>query len=131
MRSVFQQSRNDAIFGNTFLLSFFTGGIGGGIYISTSTQVNAFGVVQFELTEPTGGHVLLKKEYGGFHTEKTAKASCDSSMTRARMASQAFKNAMTQFKADLKQLPLGGTTQMIPNGTAKLAVLSMATDLNK
>ena len=76
-------------------------------YISTSTQVNGFVVMQFELTEAPGGHVLLNQEYSGFHTEKMAKASCDSSTTKRRMATEAFKDAMTQFKSDLAKLPPG------------------------
>jgi hypothetical protein len=84
-----------------------TDGIGGGIHISTSTQVNGFAVVHLELTEAPGGRGLLNQEYSGFHTEKMAKASCDSSTTRARMASQAFKDAMTKFKADLGKPPSG------------------------
>jgi len=40
----------NSIIGNTFLLSLFTGGIGGGIYISTSTSVNGFAVL-----DGTGG----------------------------------------------------------------------------
>jgi len=106
-RAQWEVPHYDAILGNTFLLSFFTGGIGGGIYISTSTQVNGFVVVQFELTEAPGGRVLLNKEYSGFHTEKMAKASCDSSTTKRRMATEAFKDAMTQFKADLVKLSSG------------------------
>lgn len=95
----------DTILANTFLLSLFTGGIGGGIYISTSTQVNGFVVVHFELTEAQGGRVRLAKEYPGFYTEKMAKASCDSSKTQRRMATEAFKDAITKFKTDLRQLP--------------------------
>lgn len=99
---------------NTFLLSLFTGGIGGGIYISTSTSVNGFAVVQMELSEIQGGRVLLSQEYSGFHTEKMAKASCDSSTTQARMASQAFKDALTKWKNDLQRLPTGPVAEAKP-----------------
>ena len=112
----------DAILGKTFLYSLFTGGIGGVIYISTSTQVNGFVVVHLELAEARGGRVLLAKEYPGFYTEKMAKASCDTSTTKRRMTTEAFKDAMTQFKADLKRVPAGGTTRLILRGTANLAV---------
>jgi hypothetical protein len=88
----------NSIIGNTFLLSLFTGGIGGGIYISTSTSVNGFAVVRMELAEVQGGRVLLNQEYSGFYTEKMAKASCDTSTTKACLASQAFKDAMAKWK---------------------------------
>jgi len=90
----------------TFLLSLFTGGIGGVIYISTSTTVNGFAVVHLELTETRGRHVVLSREYPGFYTEKMAKGSCDTSSTRSRMVTEAFKLAMEQFKADLARLKM-------------------------
>lgn len=94
-----------AILGKTFVASVLTGGIGGGIYISTSTTVNGFAVVHLELTEAQGGRVILAREYPGFYTEKIAKASCDTRPTRTRVAAEAFKHAMQQFKEELQRLP--------------------------
>jgi hypothetical protein len=104
----------NSIVANSFLLSLFTGGIGGGIYIGTSTTVNSFAVVQMELSEIQGGRVLLSQEYSGSHTEKMAKASCDTSTTKARMASHAFKDALTKWKVDLQRLPAGPVAEAKP-----------------
>ena len=95
----------NAILGKTFLFSFLGGIIGGGIYISTPTPVNGWVVVHLELTEAQGGRVLLAKEYPGFYTEKRAKASCDTGTTKRRVSNEAFKDAMSKFKVDLKESP--------------------------
>lgn len=94
-----------AMIGKAFLISLTTGGIGGGIYISTLTTVNGFAVVRVELKEAQGGRVLLAQEYPGFYTEKIAKGSCDTRTTRARVVTEAFKRAMDEFKKELQRLP--------------------------
>lgn len=89
-----------AILGKTFAVSVLTGGLGGGIYVSTPTTVNGYAEVHLELTVTEGGRVVLAREYGGFYTERMAKGSCDTRKTRTRMVTEAFKDAMEKFRAD-------------------------------
>lgn len=91
----------NTILGMTFVTSVFTGGIGGLIYLSTSTDVNAVAVVRFELSEVNGGKVVASQAVTGRHTERMAKMSCDTHETKARVVALAFQDAVAQWKAEL------------------------------
>jgi hypothetical protein len=94
----------NTIIGITFFASLLTGGIGGIIYGSTSTDVNGMAVVRFEISDINPQRVIMSREFTGRHKERVSKLNCDSNETKARVASLAFRDAVEQLKAELRRV---------------------------
>lgn len=90
----------DSLMAKTFLISLATGGIGGGIYISTDTDV--YGHVGMEFDVSAGAAPALQQGYVTTVTNRMAKASSDVPKTRAHMASQALQATLTDLKRDVE-----------------------------
>lgn len=92
--------------GIVFTLSLFTGGIGGIIYGCTSTEILGHAQIDFKLSKPSTGNVLLERQYTGEVKETVTKLSCDTPGTGRVLAGKAVKQIMEQFKGDLNNLAL-------------------------
>jgi hypothetical protein len=105
-RLTWEIPRHSQIVGTVFVISLFTGGIGGIIYGSTSTDVLGHAELSFKLSNPSKSRVLLEGRYTGDIQEKVTKLSCDTPGTGRTIAGKAVKLAMEQFKSDLNHLTL-------------------------
>lgn len=90
--------------GTTFGVSLLTGGIGGLIYGSTSTDVFGYVDLEIELYDLSSDKLLTKKLYKGLAKQNMAKLSSDSHETKATIIGLAVQSAINQFKEDLLTL---------------------------
>jgi hypothetical protein len=97
---------HDQMVGIVFGLSLVTGGVGGVIYGSTSTDVMGHAQIAFKLSRPSTGKVLLEREYTGDVQRRVTKFNCDTPKTGRRLAGAAVRNVMEQFNRDLDNLVL-------------------------
>ena len=77
------------------------GAIGAAFYGSSDISVNGHAEVAVRILKLKDERVLLDRVYVGRHSETTAKFSCDTPSTKARMAAKAFDDAMRQLRRDL------------------------------
>jgi hypothetical protein len=84
-----------------WVLSIFTGGIGGLIYGLTSTGVHGDVKFQAVLSDIKGGGIVFDKTYSGHYEEKKKKIICDSPKTKAYITGKALKIGIEQLKNDL------------------------------
>lgn len=84
-----------------FVISILTGGIGGLIYGSGSTDFYGKAKLRVVLDNRETGRNLLDKEYSSRAEERMARLKTDSANERARIIGRAVKQVMEQFKADL------------------------------
>ncbi len=96
----------DAMLGTVFVVSFLTGGIGGVIYGSTSTDVFGHATVHFVVSDAQGTRVFLDRDYVATAKEKKSKFKCDTPGTYRLVAAKAYKEVLDRFKDDVRQLDL-------------------------
>jgi uncharacterized protein YceK len=94
----------DRMVGTTFVLSIFTGGIGGVAYASTQTDVIGRAKMRFIVSRKDQSDILLDREYCGTVTERKAKLSCDFPSTYREVAAMAFRQVFDQFKTDMGRI---------------------------
>lgn len=89
--------------GTAFGLSLLTGGVGGIIYGSTKTTVYGHAQIAFKFSNLASNHIILEKQYSGEATNVVAKFNCDTPATGRRIAGEAVKVIIDQFKHDLSR----------------------------
>jgi hypothetical protein len=94
----------DNLVGTTFVVSLLTGGIGGLVYASTSTDVFGYVDLEIELYDLSTENLLTKKIYKGLIKQNMAKLSSDTPETKATIIGLAAQSAINQFKEDLLTL---------------------------
>jgi hypothetical protein len=85
------------------VVSILTGGIGGLIYGSGSTDFYGKAKLRVILENREKKEVLLDKEYFSRAEEKMTRLKTDSAEERARIIGKAVKQVVDQLKADLEQ----------------------------
>ena len=83
------------------VVSILTGGIGGLIYGSGSTDLYGNAKLGVTLEDRETSKIILEKEYASRAEDTMARLKTDSYEERARIIGKAFKQIMEQFKADL------------------------------
>lgn len=68
---------HDAMVTTTFIVSFFTGGIGGVIYGCTDTDVFGYADVHFRLENAQTRETVLDRDFKATEKRRTTKLSCD------------------------------------------------------
>jgi len=86
---------------NAFMVGLFTGIVGGSIYLSTGINVNGHAIFLMQMESLQSPAPALHQEYSASVTNRFKKASCDVPATKSKMMSNALKNMLTQFKADV------------------------------
>lgn len=82
-----------------FTTSFLTGGVGGMIYGSTSTDVYGIAELSIRVVDVNSADVL-DKAYTGRIEDRKAKLVCDTPGTKSEMVGRALKEAVDKFRAD-------------------------------
>jgi len=88
----------------TLVISILTGGIGGLVYGSCSTDFYGKAKLRVVLEDRETKKVLLDKEYFSRAEEKMARLKTDSAEERAKIIGKAVKQIVDQLKADLEQI---------------------------
>jgi hypothetical protein len=109
MRSAIKELRweipgYDALVSRMFIVSLLTGGIGGLIYGSTSTDVYGHSRLRISLVDEKDGKVYLDKEYTGDSKQSMAKLKSDIPSTKALLIGESLQQAMEQFRKDLNSV---------------------------
>lgn len=89
----------DAIKTLAFTTSFLTGGVGGVIYGSTSTDVYGMAELSVRVIDLNSADVI-DKAYTGRIEDRKAKLVCDTPGTKNEMVTRALKEAVDKFRAD-------------------------------
>ena len=82
-----------------FTTSFLTGGVGGMIYGSTSTDVYGIAELSIRIVDVNSTDVL-DKAYTARIEDRKAKLVCDTPGTKSEMVGRALKEAVDKFRAD-------------------------------
>lgn len=107
----------DSLRVKAFMVGFFTGFIGGAIYVSTDTEVYGDSSIHMKVIEKPAGKVILEKSYDAHHEETMKKLYCDTPTTKIDMAGKSLKKALQVMKADLIGLLAGDKSEVEAEGT--------------
>jgi hypothetical protein len=97
---------HDTIVTTAFVVSLFTGGIGGVIYGSTGTDVFGYANVHFRLENAQTSQPLLDRDFTATEKRRTTKLVCDTPDTLREVSAGALRTIFNQLEAELKELDL-------------------------
>lgn len=111
---------HDSMVTTVFVVSLFTGGIGGVIYGCTDTDVFGYADVHFRLENTHTSQTVLDRDFKATEKRRTTKLSCDTPATMREVSAGALRTVFNEFESELKQLNLeksGAPEQSAKAGT--------------
>lgn len=95
----------ESMVNKVFIVSLFTGGLGGMIYGSTDIEVKGKAAMHFRVTN-TANNSIWEKSYESSYQEQKAKMVCDTPETKVRITRESLDKIFQSLDSDLKDLLL-------------------------